>query len=195
VHGFVTNEGQKMSKSLGNVIDPIDVVSRYGLDAFRYYLFRHGPASEDVDFSWEKFEAAYSNELANELGNGVQRVSAMIKKYQNGVIGDIPENSHDTGQYHAAIAECRFDKALDAVWDQVRGLNQYIEEVKPWHIAKNNDEAHLQEVLAEATSALIQIADLLVPFLPGTAEKIHYVFSEGIVRPLDDVSLFPKQEI
>lgn len=194
VHGFVTNEGQKMGKSLGNVVDPIEVVSKYGLDAFRYYIFRHGPASEDVDFSWDKFESAYNNELANELGNAVQRVSAMIKKYQNGVIGDLADSKHDVGQYHAAIEECRFDRALDAVWDQVRGLNQYIEEEKPWQIAKEKDEAHLQEVLSEAASSLMEIADLLVPFLPGTAEKIQYVFSEGVIRPLDDVSLFPKQE-
>ena len=194
VHGFVTNEGQKMSKSLGNVVDPLDVVSKYGLDAFRYYIFRHGPASEDVDFSWDKFETAYNSELANELGNAVQRVSAMIKKYQNGVIGELSDSKHDVGQYHAAIAECRFDRALDAVWDQVRGLNQYIEEEKPWQIAKEKDDDHLKEVLAEAASSLMEIADLLVPFLPGTAEKIQYVFSEGVIRPLDDASLFPKHE-
>jgi methionyl-tRNA synthetase len=194
VHGFITNEGQKMSKSLGNVVDPLDVVNRYGLDAFRYYLFRHGPASEDVDFSWDKFEAAYNNELANELGNAVQRVSAMVKKYQNGVIGEISESKHDVGQYHAAIEECRFDRALDAVWEQVRGLNQYIEEEKPWTIAKEGDDAHLQEVLRESVSSLMEIAELLEPFLPGTAEKIQYVFSEGVIRPLDDVSLFRKHE-
>jgi methionyl-tRNA synthetase len=195
VHGFVTNDGQKMSKSLGNVIDPLEVVAKYGLDAFRYYILRHGPASEDVDFSWDKFESAYNNELANELGNAVQRVSAMVKKYQNGVIGELSASKHDVGRYHAAIAECRFDRALDAVWDQVRGLNQFIEEEKPWQIAKEKDDEHLKEVLAEAASSLMEIAELLVPFLPGTAEKIRYVFSEGIIRPLDDVSLFPKQEI
>jgi len=194
VHGFVTNEGQKMGKSLGNVIDPLDIVAKYGLDAFRYYIFRHGPASEDVDFSWDKFETAYNSELANELGNAVQRVSAMIKKYQNGVIGDLADSKHDVGQYHAAIADCRFDRALDAVWDQVRGLNQYIEEEKPWQIAKEQDDEHLKDVLSEAASSLMEIAELLVPFLPGTAEKIQYVFSEGIIRPLDDVSLFPKHE-
>ena len=195
VHGFITNAGQKMSKSLGNVVDPLEVVEKYGLDAFRYYLYRHGPASEDVDFTWEKFEDSYNNELANELGNAVQRVSAMVKKYQNGAIGSIPESNHDSERYHEAIAECRFDRALEAVWEQVRGVNQYIEEEKPWVIAKEEDDQHLQEVLAEAVGSLMEIADLLVPFLPNTAEKIQYVFSEGIIRPLDDVSLFPKQDV
>ncbi len=194
VHGFVTHDGQKMSKSLGNVVDPLEVISKYGLDAFRYYFLRHGPASEDVDFTWEKFEDAYNNELANELGNGVQRVAAMIKKYQNGVVGDIPEPTHDVGLYQQYIEECRLDKALDIVWDQVRGLNQFIEEEKPWSIAKEDDGDHLQEVLAQAAGSLMEIADLLVPFLPNTAEKIQYVFSEGIIRPLDDASLFPKND-
>jgi methionyl-tRNA synthetase len=193
-HGFVTNSGQKMSKTLGNVVDPLEVVDKYGLDAFRYYIFRHGPATEDIDFTWEKFESSYNNELANELGNAVQRVAAMIMKYQEGAIGTLPETAHDVGQYHEAIAECRFDRAMEAVWDQVRGVNQYIEEEKPWTIAKDNDEEHLQEVLATAVASLLEIADLLVPFLPDTAQKIQNVFAEGIIRPLTSSSLFPKNE-
>ena len=195
VHGFITNQGQKMSKSLGNVIDPLELVESYGLDAFRYYLYRHGPVSEDVDFTWQKFLDAYNNELANELGNALSRVAAMISRYQNGVVGDTPEPSHDINLYLEAIADCRFDRALEAVWDQVRGLNQFIDGEKPWEIAKEGDEKHLQEVLAEAAGSLMEIAELLVPFLPGTAEKIQYVFSEGIIRPLDDASLFPKKDM
>jgi methionyl-tRNA synthetase len=193
VHGFITNSGQKMSKSLGNVIDPLEVIDKYGLDAFRYYIFRHGPSNEDVDFTWEKFESSYNNELANELGNAVQRVSAMVTKYQEGVIGEIPEAQHDVGQYLEAIENCRFDRALEAVWEQVRGVNQFIEEEKPWVIAKENDSEHLQEVLAEAVSSLLEIADLLVPFLPDTANKIISVFSDGVIKPLKDQSLFPKK--
>jgi methionyl-tRNA synthetase len=194
VHGFITNEGQKMSKSLDNVVDPLEVVDKYGLDAFRYYIFRHGPSSEDVDFTWEKFENSYNNELANELGNAVQRVAAMVTKYQEGVIGEIPEAQHDIGQYLEAIENCRFDRALEAVWEQVRGVNQYIEEEKPWAIAKENDPEHLQEVLAEAVSSLLEIADLLVPFLPDTSKRIISIFSDGIIKPLKEQSLFPKKE-
>jgi methionyl-tRNA synthetase len=194
VHGHVSADGKKMSKTLGNVVDPIEVIEKYGLDAFRYYVARHISSYEDSDFTWGKFEDSYNNELANELGNAVQRVAAMIMKYQEGVIGKLPETAHDVGQYHEAIAECRFDKALEAVWEQVRGVNQYIEEEKPWIIAKEKDEAHLQEVLAEAVASLLEIADLLVPFLPDTAKKIQGIFSEGIVRPVKESSLFPKAE-
>ncbi|HET7320210.1 MAG TPA: methionine--tRNA ligase [Candidatus Saccharimonadales bacterium] len=194
VHGFITVEGKKMSKTLGNVIHPKDIIDKYGVDAFRYYFLRHIPSYEDGDFSWERFENAYNNELANELGNAVQRTVAMIIKYQNGLIGDVPEAGHDRGQYDEALALCRFDRALDEVWEQVRGLNQYIDEEKPWEIAKQKDEEHLREVLAYQAGNLLEIADMLTPFLPDTAAKIHAVFAEGIVRPIEG-TLFPKNDV
>jgi methionyl-tRNA synthetase len=193
VHGFINVGGKKMSKSLGNYISPNDVIDKYGTDPFRYYFLRHIPSYEDGDFSWDTFEAAYNNELANELGNAVQRTAAMIQKYQNGLIGDIPPAEHDTAAYDAALAACKFDRALDEVWDQVRGLNQYIDEEKPWAIAKLGDDDHLREVLAYQASCLVEIADLLEPFLPDTAAKIQHIFKEGILRPLPG-TLFPKQE-
>lgn len=191
VHGFVNVEGQKMSKSLGNVIAPAEIVEKYGADAFRYYFLRHVPSYDDGDFSWEHFEAAYNNELANELGNAVQRTAAMLTKYQGGVIGSVPEAGHDRGAYDEAIAACKFDRALDHVWDQVRGLNQYIDQEKPWEIAKNKEDDHLQEVLARQVSDLLEIADLLEPFLPATALKIQQVFHDGLVHPTKE-TLFPK---
>jgi len=194
VHGFVTMNGEKMSKSIGNVVAPEEIIGKYGTDAFRYFFLRHVPAYNDGDFSWELFEKAYNNELANELGNAVQRTAAMIQKYQNGIIGAIPEAAHDSEPIAQAIEDCRFDKALDEIWDQVRGLNQYIDEAKPWMIAKANDEEHLREVLAYQAGCLLEIADLLQPFLPESAEKIKSVFVEGIVRPIEG-TLFPKQEL
>lgn len=194
VHGFVNINGEKMSKSLGNGIAPSEIINKYGTDAFRYFFLRHVPSYNDGDFSWELFDNAYNNELANELGNAVQRTAAMVQKYQNGIIGQIPEASHDSAPIAEAIAQCRFDRALDEIWDQVRGLNQYIDEAKPWAIAKEGDEDHLQEVLAYQTSCLLEIADLLEPFLPETAEKIKNVFIEGVVRPIEG-TLFPKQEV
>lgn len=193
VHGFVTVEGKKMSKSIGNVIHPKDVIDKYGIDTFRYYFLRHIPSYDDGDFSWDRLEAAYNNELANELGNAVQRTVAMIQKYQKGLIGDIPPAEHDIAQYEEALAACRFDRALDEVWEQVRGLNQYIDEEKPWVIAKAGDEDHLREVLAYQASSLLEIADLLLPFLPETATKIKTIFTDGIVRPPSG-TLFPKHE-
>jgi methionyl-tRNA synthetase len=193
VHGFVTSEGQKMSKTLGNVVDPLDVADEYGVDAFRYFFLRYGPVVDDVDFTEDRFEAAYNGELANELGNAAQRVAGMAMKYMDGVVGDVPEGEHDQGPYHEALAACRFDRALDVVWDQVRGLNQYIETAKPWAIAKEGDSTHLREVLAYCVSCLDEIAEMLVPFMPETAEKITAMFKDGIIR-MNDVTLFPKKE-
>jgi methionyl-tRNA synthetase len=194
VHGFVTSGGKKMSKTLGNVIAPAEVVAKYGVDPFRYYFLRHVPSYEDGDFSWERFEAAYNNELANELGNAVSRTAAMITRYQKGLIGDTPEPEHDVAQYLEALGACRFDRALDEVWEQIRGLNQYIDEEKPWELAKAGDDDHLREVLAYQAGALLQIAELLTPFLPETAEEIQAVFKEGIVRPPEG-TLFPKDRV
>jgi len=193
VHGFIGVDGQKMSKSLGNVVAPNDIIARYGTDAFRYFFLRHIPSYDDGDFSWDRLDQAYNNELANELGNAVQRTTAMIQKYLNGIIGDVVQAEHDTHKYQKSLEDCKFDRAMDEIWDQVRGLNQYIEEQKPWEIAKTNDADHLREVLAYQAGSLLEIADLLEPFLPETAAKIRYVFEEGVVRPIDG-TLFPKHE-
>lgn len=192
-HGHVSSGGQKMSKTLGNVIDPVEIISIHGLDPFRYFLARHISSYEDGDFTKEKFEEVYNNELANELGNAVSRVSSMVIRYQEGVIGKLPAPEHDVARYEEALSICRFDKALEEVWEQVRGLNQYIEEEKPWEIAKEADTDHLREVLAYMCGALLEIAELLVPFMPQTAEKISGVFAGGVVKPLES-SLFPKTE-
>jgi methionyl-tRNA synthetase len=193
VHGFINVDGKKMGKSLGNYIAPKDILDKYGCDPFRYYFLRHIPSYNDGDFTWENFEKSYNNELANELGNAVQRTTVMIEKYQKGIIGDIPEPQHDVAQYEQALDDCRFDRALDEVWEQVRGLNQYIDEEKPWMIAKEEDSDHLREVLAYQVGSLMEIAQLLEPFLPETAAKIEAVFSEGIVRPIEG-TLFPKHD-
>lgn len=194
VHGFINVEGKKMSKSLGNVTDPHDIIKAYGTDAFRYFFARHIPAYDDGDFSWKKMHEAYNNELANELGNAVQRTLVMIQRNQNGLIGDIPPAKHDIAKFQDAMDNCKFDRALDEVWERIRGLNQYIDEEKPWEIAKKGDSDHLQEVLANQVSDLLQIADLLLPFMPETAQKIKSVFQEGIIRPIEG-TLFPRKEL
>jgi methionyl-tRNA synthetase len=193
VHGFITVDGKKMSKTLGNVVAPKDIVNKYGTDALRYFFLRHMPSYEDGDFSWARLEAAYNNELADQLGNAVSRTAAMIARYQKGLIGAIPEAAHDVGSYQQALEECRFDRALDDVWEQVRGLNQYIEETKPWEIAKTADEAHLREVLAYLASTLLEIAGLLVPFMPQTAAKILETFGRGVLKEVP-APLFPKHD-
>ncbi len=193
VHGFITVEGKKMSKTLGNVIHPQQIIDEYGVDPYRYYFLRHVPSLDDGDFSWQKLHTAYNNELGNELGNAVQRTAAMIKQYQNGLIGSMPPAGHDVGQYWEALEACRFDRALDEVWEQVRGLNQYIDEAKPWEVFKTGDPDHLREILAYQVSCLLEIAELLAPFLPDTSLKIRHVFEEGVVRPLEG-TLFPRKD-
>jgi methionyl-tRNA synthetase len=198
VHGFVNVGGAKMSKTIGNVVDPNQVIDEYGLDAFRYFFARHIPTLDDGDFTWEKFETAYNTELGNDLGNLVQRVASMIVRYQAGVIGDVPQGDHDMKPYYDAMSELKFNQAIDEVWVTVRSLNRYIEMVKPWEIAKNRDkdpeaEAHLTEVLGQSAGTLLQIAEQLTPFLPGTAESIKQIFGEGVVTlPAGSSGLFPK---
>ena len=196
VHGHVIVGGAKMSKSVGIVVDPVQIINEYGIDAFRYYFSRHIPTLDDGDFTWEKFEAAYNGELANDLGNLIQRVASMIVKYQAGVIGESEQAEHDMSLYHESMEKLEFNKAMDEVWNMVRSLNQYIDNVKPWEVAKEigkdaEAEPHLAEILAHCAGALLQIGDLLVPFLPQTAERIHKLFDSGVVQPDEGVS-FPK---
>jgi methionyl-tRNA synthetase len=196
VHGFVNVGGTKISKTVGNVIDPVEIIDQYGLDAFRYYFSRHVPTLDDSDFTWEKFENAYNAELGNDLGNLVQRVASMITRYQAGVIGNAPQGEHDMRTYHEAMESLNFNRAMDEVWLMVRSLNQYLERIKPWEIAKqigtdSEAEAHLAETLAHCVGTLLQIGDLLVPFLPATAASIHRTFESDVVTVGAEV-LFPK---
>lgn len=193
VHGYITVDDKKMSKSLGNSVSPSELIKSYGTDAIRYFFLRHIPSYGDGDFTWDRLKAAYENELADQLGNAVSRTVAMVVKYQQGLIGEIPEAEHDFGAYETAIENCRFDVALGEIWEQVKGLNQYIDEQKPWVIAKTGDEEHLRETLAYMCGSLLEIAELLLPFMPATAEKINKTFSEGVIKPLPG-SLFPKEE-
>ncbi|MFI5212870.1 MAG: methionine--tRNA ligase [Candidatus Saccharimonadales bacterium] len=199
VHGFVNVSGAKMSKSVGNVVDPNQIIDAYGVDAFRYFFARHIPTMDDGDFTWEKFETAYNTELGNDLGNVISRVASMISRYQSGVIGDARQSEHDMKPYFDAMNELKFNQALDDVWLTVRSLNRFIEMVKPWEIAKKRDtdpeaEAHLGEVLAQAVGTLIQVGDQLTPFLPDAAAAITRTFGTGVIVPIDQPGgLFPKR--
>lgn len=198
VHGHINVGGAKMSKTVGNVVDPNHVIDEYGLDAWRYYFSRHIPTQDDGDFTWEKFENAYNQELGNDLGNLVSRVASMITRYQSGVIGDAPQGDHDMKPYFDAMNELKFNVAMNETWGRVQALNKYIETVKPWEIAKQREkdpdaEGHLGEVLGQAVGSLLQIADQLTPFLPSTAEAIRKTFGSGVIIPLENQGgLFPK---
>lgn len=197
VHGHVNSGGVKMSKSIGNVVNPVEVIEQYGVEAFRYYFLRHVPTAEDGDFTWERFEAAYNGELANDLGNLVSRVARMVLNYQAGVVGDALQAEHDQKSYVDAMEALEFNKAIDELWITVRSLNQYLEHVRPWEIAKQREtdvdaEKHLAEVLAHSVGVLMQIAHLIQPFLPDTARAIEETFKDGVVRDQPAV-LFPKK--
>lgn len=198
VHGFVNVGGAKMSKTVGNVVDPNEIIDQYGVDAFRYFFSSHVPTQDDGDFTWEKFEKAYNNELGNDLGNLVSRVASMVTRYQSGVIGDAPLGDHDMKPYYDAMSALQFDKAMDEIWETVRALNKFIEMVKPWEIAKKREtdpdaEAHLAEVLGHAVGTLLQVGEQLVPFLPDTATAIKEIFGTGVIVPLEkEGGLFPK---
>lgn len=196
-HGFINVGGAKMSKSVGNVVDPMEIIENYGVDAFRYYFSRHIPTQDDGDFTYEKFETAYNTELSNELGNLVQRVVAMVNRYQAGVIGEGVKAEHDSQTYHEAMRDLEFNKALDQVWLMIRSLNQYLEDVKPWSVAKTKDTdpeaaGHLEEILLHAVGTLEQVADLLAPFLPTTSAAMTKIFDGGVITPYEGV-LFPKK--
>lgn len=116
----------------------------------------------------------------------------MINRYQNGVIGDVPQPKHDGGAFAAEMKDLHLDRALENIWFSVRNLNVYLEEVQPWQLAKKPEEAeHLQEVLAYAAGWLTQIAEQLWPFLPTTAETIKRIFEGGTISQYQGV-LFPK---
>ena len=195
VHGHIGSDGKKMSKTIGNVIDPNEVIDEYGLDAFRYYMARHIPTQDDGDFTWEKFENAYNNELGNDLGNLVQRVASMVTRYQAGVVGDVKKGEHDIQLYRDAMEALKFNDALDQVWMEIRAVNQYLDNVKPWEVARKKDEdpdaaEHLAEILENCVGSLRQVAFLLVPFMPAAAEKILATFEGGVVH--EQGVLFPK---
>ena len=187
-HGMILADGQKMSKSIGNVVNPNEVIEKHGLDAFRYYFLRHIDTFNDSDFTWEKFENAYNNELANDLGNLVQRLATLAQKNNIKL-----ENKVDVGlseEYCELMNKFEFSKAFDLVWEKVQGLNRRIDEEKPWMLAKEGKLAELEASLKGLIVDLLKANLELSPFIPGTCEKIAEVFIEPIAPP--ETPLFPK---
>ncbi|MBQ6320695.1 methionine--tRNA ligase [Candidatus Saccharibacteria bacterium] len=185
-HGHINVNGAKMSKSLGNVVDPLEVLDKYGLDPFRYFFLRHIDTFTDSDFTWEKFDTAYSSELANDLGNLVSRLATLCAK--NHVSGLSAPNTEDQ-TYARLMDNFEFSKAFDYIWEQVQSLNRRIDEQKPWALAKS-DPAAAQTCLSSLVADLLAVADLLSPFLPDTSQKISAVFTADSITP--PAPLFPK---
>lgn len=190
VHGYLTVGGAKISKSLGNVIDPLALAGQYGADPLRYWLLRGVPPTEDTDFTIEKFERRYNADLANDLGNLLQRTVSMIHRYRKGQIPepgaaeavdrDLEATASDlTGRIHSAMGE-DYDpqSALTAIWDLVVRANRYVEQTAPWVLAKaarsgdTTAAQRLDTVLYHLAESLRLTAQALRPFLPSTAERM-----------------------
>ena len=189
-HGMVLADGQKMSKSIGNVVDPIEVLERHGLDAFRYFFLRHIDTFADSDFTWEKFENAYNNELANDLGNLVQRLATLAQKNEI-KLGEVPELKLPEA-YCDLMNKFEFSRAFDFAWEKVQELNSKIDEEKPWSLAKNNETEKFQSCMTSLILGLLSVNKMISPFLPGTSEKIATIFKDPIVPP--EEPLFPKNK-
>ena len=191
VHDYVTVNGGKIGKSLGNAVDPVELVEHYGTEALRYYLLREIPSTEDGDFTIERFLHTYNSDLADQLGNLLNRVVSMVGRYDEGIVpvpGPLEELDRSLvetaqslpGRVDTAITRFALDEALDAIWSLVGAANKYIADVEPWTLAKlrKNEGAgshagvRLNTVLYNLVEALRLIAVTCAPFLPSTAEGI-----------------------
>jgi methionyl-tRNA synthetase len=180
VHGYLLMEGEKMSKSLGNVLDPFAVIDRFGADALRFYLLRDVPFGQDGSVSTSSFEQRYESELANELGNLASRTIAMLGRYRGGAVpaGEIdPALVADFAglgeRVSAHLDRAELTLALDEIWQRVRRLNRYVEEQAPWQLAKHEARAEdLDRVLRTLAEGLRAVTVLLSPYLPASAERL-----------------------
>jgi methionyl-tRNA synthetase len=178
-HGYVQWEGAKMSKTAGTAVSLDSAIARHGPDALRYYLLRDIGFRNDGDFTWERFDARYTADLADGLGNLASRSLAMIARYRDGVTPSGQATSLDeiaTGvlrRYAEALdEEFDFGSALQAVWDLVNGANQYIVRKEPWALAKAGKNEELDEVLAALARCLYRVTVLVEPFIPGKAREL-----------------------
>lgn len=180
VHGFITSEGHKMSKSLGNVVDPYQMVKDFGVDSLRYYLLSEIPIGKDGDFSMKLFKERYNAHLANNLGNLVNRVISMSKRYEVEV--DFAQNTDSDNEckekvekiwdtFQKNMDNCILHEGIANVWELINFANKYIDNNKPWKLIKT-DPKKTQQVLKNLLEIVRHIALLLSPFLPKTSKEI-----------------------
>lgn len=181
-HGFITVDGKKMSKTLGNVIDPFELAKQYGVDAVRYYLLREIPSLDDGDFSHHRMQQIYDNDLANELGNCLSRLTTLAEK--DGLT--VPDTKNETDDT-VLIEAFRFNEVLENIWTEVKNLNREINEFEPW--SKSADDR--KQYLTTGLQRLSNVGKRLLPFLPTTAETLTRLTSGTIKKaPM----LFPKNK-
>jgi methionyl-tRNA synthetase len=196
IHGFLLMGEKKMSKSLGNVLDPSKVVETFGADALRHYCFREVSFGQDGSVSAAGFEARYEAELANEYGNLASRTLAMVERYRDGVI---PEAERDpalvagedgfdglVGRVEELLDRAELTQALAEIWDRVRRLNRYVEESRPWDLAgEDSDAERLEQVLYGLAEGLRVVTLLLHPYMPATSQRLLEALAESGRRPAE----------
>jgi len=185
IHGFITSGGVKMSKSLGNVIDPIEIVKEFGADALRYYLARHIHPFEDGDFTKERFIEAYNANLANGLGNLVARIMKMAEDHLDGPV-DL-SSVREMSEVKAFIENFQFNRGTDSIWSYIKNLDGLIDEQKPFKVVKENKIAAGKQIRYLVVE-LARIAESLAPFLPDTSEMILKAIKENKMPE----TLFPR---
>ena len=185
-HGWWTHDGKKMSKSLGNFVDPAEYLETYGADALRYFVLREIPFGRDGDFSDESFIRRYNSELANDLGNLLSRTTNMIERYCDGKMpqaGQITAQEEElektgrelAGKVESALADCKFHTALEAILGLAMAANRYIDTTEPFKLAKLSDPAsrkRLETVLYHCAEAVRMLGVFLGPFMPSSMEKV-----------------------
>lgn len=201
-HGFFTIDGQKMSKSLGNVVNPDDMVKLYGSDASRYLLLSQFGFGTDGDISLARFQDIYSSHLANSLGNLVFRTISMTEKYFGGAVpapsSDRPQSfdlATDWSRYDFHVRNLQFDEVLRVIWDDVRACNEYIDQQKPWELSKNEGMTDtLAHVMYHLLETIRHIALMLLPFMPHTSEKIltqlGFDVSKYLQKPMEELRVW-----
>ena len=185
IHGFITSNGQKMSKSLGNVINPYDLVNKYGTDAVRYYLLREIPATDDGDYSASRMEEIYNADLANELGNLISRLTTLAEK-DNLIINQ--ETKYNYSLVLSEVEGFQFNIILEQIWTDIKKLNKQVDDFAPWHKTVEERKEFLQKTIQEINI----IGQKLLPFLPETAEKIIQATTGKICKI---TPLFPRLTI
>jgi methionyl-tRNA synthetase len=185
VHGYWSSGGQKMSKSLGNVVRPLELRDRYGMDALRYYLLREMAFGHDADFTEQALVTRYNADLANGIGNLASRTLAMMQKYFSGVVQPLEPKTADDGRVASAFARARdeldthipalaFHRGLEAVWRAVDAANKYIVDTAPFTLARNSAELpRVGAILHNCAEALRVTGQLIAPFLPDTADRLR----------------------
>jgi methionyl-tRNA synthetase len=190
IHGFLLMGEKKMSKSLGNVLDPFEAIERFGADALRFYCFREVSFGQDGSVSPAGFEARYDTELANDWGNLASRTLAMIDRYRSGIVPDAAEDpaladgddalAGVDGEIRELLDRAELTLALEAIWARVRRLNRYVEENKPWELAKDESQSdRLDQVLYNLAEGVRVLALLLHAYMPETSGRLLEALAEG----------------